>query len=139
MDSKHEPHTPVLFLAMFWSGPGAKTISEIIGVYDWINRLIISKTELEDALNSLLSAGLVERLNDDFKISDKAYAEFDAFLRKRKRNKFDAVRAYFQKLDLAVENVTAEVQLSDEQYSDHLSEYRKEFSGALTRTSRDCS
>lgn len=136
MASKHEVHSPIVFLAMFWSGRGAMTISEIIGVYDWINRLIISKSELEDALNFLLAAGLLERDDNGFKISDEAYAEFDTFLSKRKKDKFDAVHLYFQKLDLEIENVNAEVQLSDEQYNDHLSEYRKAFRDGLARAPR---
>ena len=46
--------TPIIFLAMFWGGGGPYTISQIIHVYDWINRDIPSREDLETALNTML-------------------------------------------------------------------------------------
>lgn len=121
--SAHEKHRTNLFLAMHWSGGGIKTVAEIIAAYDWINRLVISKFELEDALSFLLAANLLERAGDGFKLCDWAYADFGAFLKRRKKNKFDAVELYFRRLP-ATGIVTDDVRFSEQQYRSFVSTSR---------------
>lgn len=128
-------HTQITFLAMYWSGGGTKTIPEIIGAYDWINRQVITKHELEEALTHLLSASLLEHDNAGYRITDEAYASFEAFLVKRKANKFDAVRLYFDKLP-PIENVSDEVKLSDEDYKQYLNKYHTAFRDALANATK---
>jgi hypothetical protein len=132
--SEHEQNSPIVFLAMFWSGGESKSISEIIGVYDWINRLILTRGELEGALNYLLAVDLIERENEGFRITDKAYAEFQAFLEKRKKNKFYAIKLYFQQLPV-MEKLVDDVRITDEQYNEYLSKYHKAFRDAVSKAS----
>lgn len=130
-DAQHQ----TLFLAMYWSGGGPHTISSMIGACDWIARIILTKSELEDAINCLLAAGLIEWEPGGFRISPEAYADFGSFLRRRKRNKFDAVEQYFGMLH-PIDSVTAEFRLTDEEYGAHLSEYRKAVRDALAKLPR---
>lgn len=109
---------------MFWTGRGAKTLPQIIGAYDSISRLIVSRSELEDALNFLLAASLIEWDNGRYRIPGPAYSDFENFLKKRKRNKFDVVRLYFERLP-GIGDVARKVQLSDDQFDAHVSEYRR--------------
>jgi hypothetical protein len=128
-----DKHVPIVFLAMFWSGGSAMTIPEIIGAFDWIFRLLIFRTELEEALNFLLSADLVESVDGRFKIRDDAYTDFKTFLERRKKNKFDCVRQYFERLP-EIGSLTNEVQITDEQYKAYVSEYHRMMRNALAKT-----
>lgn len=87
--------TEIIFLAMFWGGGGPYTIPEIIGVYDWINRAIPNRFEMQTALNTLLALGLVEQQEDKFLIPKEQFRSFDAFKKKKRKNKFDLVTLYF--------------------------------------------
>lgn len=109
-----------------------KTIQEIIHAYDWINRDILTRTEFENALNFLLAVGPLEPDNGKFRIPDEKKDDFDVFLERRKRDKFETIRVYFQRLPQII-NVPAELRLSDEQCEDYLAEYRSSFRKALGR------
>jgi len=49
----------VLFLSMFWGGNPVCTLTDMIWLYDWVNRDIPSAQQLDGALNRLIAAGLV--------------------------------------------------------------------------------
>lgn len=51
--------TPIIFIAMFWGGGGPYRIFEIVGVYDWVNRSIPTREEMNTAFTSLLALGLM--------------------------------------------------------------------------------
>ena len=123
MDVTSRQQAPLLFLALFWSGREAKSVSEIIGAYDWINRLVIAKTELEDALGLLLASGLVEQVGLRFKVRDDAYAAFDTLLKKRKRDKFELAVSFLSRQP-PIEEVTVGFELSENEYERCLAEYR---------------
>ncbi len=74
-----EGATPIIFLAMFWGGGGPYTISQVIHVYDWINRDIPSREDLEVAFNTLLSLEFITMHDDEFKSVRKIGNDFDAF------------------------------------------------------------
>ena len=63
--------TQIIFLAIFWGGGGPYSISQIIHVYDWINRAIPRREELEDALNLLLFHKLIKIENNKYYIPKK--------------------------------------------------------------------
>ncbi len=90
--------TPIIFLAMFWGGGGPYTIPEIIRVYDWINRAVPDREDLESALNTLLAMGLIEKQDDRFLVPLSRCQEFDAFRKKKRKNKFETVKMYFRQL-----------------------------------------
>ena len=69
--------TQIIFLAMFWGGGGPYEISQIIHAYDWINRGIPTREELEIALNTLLSLELITMNEDKFQIPIDIGMDFD--------------------------------------------------------------
>ena len=73
--------TPIIFLAMFWGGGGPYTIPEIIHAYDWINRDVPDREQMESALNTLLAMGLIEKQDDRFRVNRSRGQEFDVFWR----------------------------------------------------------
>ena len=116
--------TPVIFLAMFWGGGGPYSISEIVGVYDWINRAIPSKAEMQTALNSLLAMGLIEEQDNTFRVPKRQHAAFDAFRKRKRKDRFDTVRMYFQQLP-EVGVVPEGVKLTKSEYDSHVKENNK--------------
>jgi hypothetical protein len=118
--------TAVIFLAMFWGGGGPYTIPDIIGVCDWVNRAIPSKNEMQAALNALLAMGLIEKKENRFLISKRQHAAFEAFRKRKRKDRFDAVRMYFQQLS-AVADVPIMVELTDQEYKAHVNEYNRVF------------
>lgn len=125
--------TPVIFLAMFWGGGGPYTIPNIIHVYDWINRAIPTRGEMEAALNELLALGLIERHNDNFSIPKPQYRAFDEFKKKKRKNKFDLARMYFGQLPVVAE-VPRVIELTEAEHEEHIKAYRKDFAEALKRS-----
>ena len=123
---------PVIFLAIFWAGGGPFTISDIIGACDWVNHSIPDRAELEAALNLLLAVKLIERQDDTFLIPKPRYLEFDDFRRKKRKDRFDTVHAFFDKLIYADE-APAIIRLTESEYKIHL----KEYYGIFSRTMRD--
>ena len=114
MEIEHND-SPVVFLAMFWGGGGPYTIPEIIRVYDWINRSIPERENLESALNTLLAMHLIEKQDDKFLVPLSRCLEFDAFRKKKRKDKFKTVRLYFKQLPTVME-IPEVVSLSEEQY-----------------------
>lgn len=108
--------TPIIFLAMFWGGGGPYTISEIIRVYDWINRAIPDREDMESALNTLLAMSLIEKQEDRFLVPLSQCRKFDAYRKKKRKNKFETVMMYFKQLPTVAE-VPKVVSLSEEEYS----------------------
>ena len=110
---------------MFWGGGGPYTISQIIHVYDWINRGIPRREELETALNTLLSLGLI-RMDDDgkFQIPMDVGLEFDAFRKKKRKGKFRIARIYFEQFSLPADLPTM-IEISEKQYSSELKRYKE--------------
>ncbi len=125
--------TEIIFLAMFWGGGGPYTISEIIGVYDWINRAIPNRLEIQTALNTLLAMGLVEQRGGKFLIPEEQFCTFDSFKKKRRKNKFDLVTLYFRQLP-AISDPATVVELTEDEYKAHYKAYAKAFEEALKRS-----
>ena len=73
---------------MFWGGGGPYTISQILHVYDWVNRGIPRREELEHALHTLLSLELITVHENIFQIPLEIALAFDAFRKKRRKSKF---------------------------------------------------
>ncbi len=118
--------TPVIFLAMFWGGGGPYTLAEIIHVYDWINRAIPTRDELVSALNILLAMGQIERQEGEFQVSRTAGRAFDAFRKRRRKNKFAAAKMYLEQVPRPA-RVPSVVRLTEAQYAAHVQAYHQAF------------
>ena len=116
--------TQLIFLAMFWGGGGPYEISQIIHVYDWINRGIPTREELEIALNTLLSLELITMNEDKFLIPIDIGMDFDAFRKRKRKGKFKIVKMYFDQFNQPTE-LPNTIQISNKQYSSELKKYRK--------------
>ena len=122
--SEIDLETQIIFLAMFWGGGGPYRISQIIHVYDWINRGIPRREELEIALNTLLSLGLVTINDDKFLIPIDIGMDFDAFRKRKRKGKFKIMKMYFEQFSLPAELPTT-IEISNKQYSSELKKYEK--------------
>lgn len=122
--------TPIIFLAMFWGGGGPYTIPDIIGAYDWVNRAIPTRAEMQTALNSLLAMGLIEQNDSTFQVPKQQHAIFDTFRKKKRKDRFDTVMMYFKQLP-EVANVPEVVKLSESEYKAHVKAYKKAFREAM--------
>ena len=116
--------TQLIFLAMFWGGGGPYEISQIIHVYDWINRGIPTREELEIALNTLLSLELITMNEDKFQIPIDIGMDFDDFRKRKRKGKFKLVKMYFDQFNQPTE-LPNTIQISNKQYSSELKKYRK--------------
>ncbi len=116
--------TPIIFLAMFWAGGGPYEISQIIHVYDWINRDIPTREGLEKALNILLALNCIEIKDDKFLVTRKIGKDFDEFRKKKRNGKFKIIRMYFEQFDLSAKFPRV-VKISEKLYSDELKKYHK--------------
>lgn len=125
--------TEVIFLAMFWGGGGPYTIPRIIGVYDWINRAIPNRLEMQTALNTLLAMGLIEKHGEKFLIPKPQMSAFEAFKNKKRKNKFDLVSLYFKQLPKVAEAALV-VEFSEDEYRAHVKENARAFQEALKRS-----
>ena len=50
IDPEFGPYDGILFLALWWAGGQDCTLSEIIGLYDWVNRDIPTAEDLDGQL-----------------------------------------------------------------------------------------
>jgi hypothetical protein len=116
--------TQIIFLAMFWGGGGPYEISQIIHAYDWINRGIPTREELEIALNTLLSLELITMNEDKFLIPTDIGMDFDAFRKRKRKGKFKIVKMYFDQFNQPTE-LPNTIQISNKQYSSELKKYKK--------------
>ena len=123
-ENKIDLETQIIFLAMFWGGGGPYSISQIIHVYDWINRGIPRREEIEIALNTLLALGLIVIKDDKYLIPLEIGLDFDAFRKKKRKSKFKSVQMYFDqfKQDNKIQHT---IKISSKQYSSELKKYRK--------------
>ena len=119
--------TPIIFLAMFWGGGGPYTISQIIHVYDWINRDIPSREDLETALNTLLFLNFITMQDDKFTVQRNIGEDFDEYNKKMKqKSKFVNVRMFFNQYT-PLPDVPIIVEVSDKTYSNELTKYKESF------------
>jgi len=118
--------TPIIFLAMFWGGGGPYTIAQIIHVYDWINRDIPSRSDLEIAINTLLSLNLIKRQDDKFIIPKNIGNDFDGYRKKKRKRKFATARMYFEQFNPPPE-MPPIFELSEELYKSALNNYLESF------------
>lgn len=116
--------TQIIFLAIFWGGGGPYSISQIIHVYDWINRGIPRREELEDALNLLLFHKLLKRENNQYYIPKNIGDEFDAFRKLKKKSKFEVVKMYFKNYRQPPD-LKKQVLISEKEYKDELKKYKE--------------
>src|SRR5262249_45116806 len=77
-----------IFLALWWGGAAARTLSEIIWLCDWVEREIPTAAELDGALNRLIACDLVVACAGRFRIPARVGRKFDAFRRRRRRGRF---------------------------------------------------
>lgn len=118
--------TQIIFLAMFWGGGGPYTISQVIHVYDWINRDIPSREDLEVAFNTLLSLDFISLKDDKFTIQRKIGNDFDEFRKKKRINKFKTARLYFEQYPLPTD-IPNVISISQERYAEEYAKYSKAF------------
>ncbi|MCD4794110.1 MAG: hypothetical protein K8R54_12800 [Bacteroidales bacterium] len=119
--------TPIIYLAMFWGGGGSYTISQIIHVYDWINRDIPNRKDLETALNTLLFLNFITMQDDKFSVMQNIGNDFDKYNKKNKRkSKFENVRMFFKQYDPLPE-IPVVVEVSEKTYSKELAKYKESF------------
>jgi hypothetical protein len=119
-----DPETQIIFLAMFWGGGGPYAISQIIHVYDWVNRGIPRREDLEIALNTLLSLKLIAVHENMFLIPLDIGMSFDAFRKRKRISKFKAVKLYFNQF-LRPSELQHTIEISIKLYSTELKKYRK--------------
>jgi hypothetical protein len=86
----------ILFLALFWGGNRLCTLTDLIARYDWVNRVIPTADELDGALNRLLAAGLIAKRRHGFCIPARVAREFDAFRKRRRRDRFVVARTFVE-------------------------------------------
>ncbi len=115
---------------MFWGGGGPYTITDIIGVYDWVNRSIPNRADMESALNTLLAIGLIEKRDDKFLVPASQCREFDAFRKKKRKDKNNTVMMYFKQLP-SIAEIPKVISLTEEQYKVHVKENSMAFDKAM--------
>ena len=118
--------TPLVFLAMFWGGGGPFSIRDLILVYDWVNRDVLSRDEMEHALNYLLAAGVIERENGEFRIEKTHLQAFQQFRRKRRKGRFELAELYVRKLP-EIRRPKRVIKLGEKAYELQLAESRRAF------------
>jgi hypothetical protein len=118
--------TPIVFLAMFWGGGGPYTISELINVYDWINRDIVSRADLERALNELLMLELIQVKDNAYLVPRTVGMDFDTYRKKKRKGRFQIARMYFEQFDLP-RRAPRTVRLTEARYASELKKYRDSF------------
>ena len=119
--------TPIIFLAMFWGGGGAYTISQIINVCDWINRDIPSREDLEAALNTLLFLNFITMQDDKYTVQRNIGEDFDKYNKKMKqKSKFVNVRMFFNQYT-PLPDIPIIVEVSEKTYSNELTKYKESF------------
>ena len=121
-----EGETPIIFVAMVWGGGGPYTMSQILHVYDWVNRAIPEREDLETALNALLHLGLVEEEDGAFRVVRKEGEAFEAYRKKNRKSKFATVRKYFERFEPPAD-LPRRVEISKARYAAALKAYRKSF------------
>ncbi|MHC4777122.1 MAG: hypothetical protein ACYTFG_00950 [Planctomycetota bacterium] len=124
IDQVENSEAPIVYLAMFWGGGGPFKISQILHVYDWVNRALPTREDLVFSLNALLAMGLVERSGENFRVSPTRGEEFDAFRKRRRKSKFETVRLYFSQLD-RLPDIPETITMTREEYDGHVREYRR--------------
>lgn len=132
MRNPERSETPVIFLAMYWGGGGPYTIAEIISVYDWVNRTIPTRAEMESALNTLLAMGLIENQEETFRIPESRYRDFESFRKMKRKDRFETARMYFRQLP-APGRIPKKIRLTEKEYDAHYKAYQKSFWEAARR------
>lgn len=119
--------TQVVFLAMVWVDGEAVDLAGLVETYDWINHSIPSREELQGSLNVLLAMGLIEVTEKGcFAPLAAKRAAFEAFREKKRKDKFETVRMFFEDLDRP-EDVAEVVVLEDSAYRACLKAYLGKF------------
>src|SRR5262245_38628038 len=96
INPEFDPHDAWLFLALRWGGGQACSLADLIGLYDWVNRDMPTAEELNGGLNRLMAAGLLAERRGGFRIPAKVVRQFDAFRRRRRRDRFNMATAFVQ-------------------------------------------
>jgi hypothetical protein len=132
IDPKFGPYDSVLFLALRWGGGRADSLADLIWLYDWVNRDIPSAELLDAGLNRLAAAGLVVERRGTFRIPAKVVREFDAFRRRRRRNRFDMAAAFVQAAG-PLQAVPRRVTIRSADQRQAYEEYQRKFKAALAQ------
>ncbi len=119
-----DSETRIIFLAMIWGGGGSYSLSQIIHAYDWINRAIPEREEIETALNILLSYDFIAAEAGSFSVNEKVGMEFETYRKRIRKRKFKAMQMYFSKLTQDIE-ITDSIKITEKEYSSALREYKK--------------
>ena len=117
---------------MFWGGGGPYTIPQIMWVYDWINRAVPNRDEMESALNALLAAGLVQETGGKFLLPRGECRKFDIFRKKKRKDRFDVAHLYFRALPRPAE-ISRVVRLTAYEYKSLHKEYDRSFWEAFNK------
>lgn len=116
--------TQIIFLAMIWGGKGPYTISQIIHVYDWINRAVPNREELEIAINTLLALDLLIMNDGKYIIPIEIGQDFEAFRKRNRKSKFKTVQMYFDRLNREID-LKQSIEISQKEYASELRKYEK--------------
>ena len=129
IDPSSTPQDSEIFIALFWAGcrpENAFTLMQLIHAFDWINRYIPTAEELDGSLNRLIAAGLLARENDNFALPLDIFNEFDAYRKRRRKNKFVLAKAFLAAREPLTE-VARSVSITEDAYRSALEMYRNEW------------
>jgi hypothetical protein len=130
IDPEFGPCDSVLFLALRWGGGQAEDLAALINLYDWINRDIPSAEALDGGLNRLMAAGLVAERGGKFYIPGKVVSEFDAFRKRRRRDRFDMAEDFVQAAG-PLKTVPRRITIREADQQRACDEYHRRFEDAL--------
>ena len=124
IDPEFDTYDYVLFLALFWSGGGPHDIPGIIHAYDWVNREIISREEFISAINKLIAWKLVTHDENNFSIPEHIKQEFDAFRKKKRKDRFEVAKLYIKKQP-QLNEVPIEISPTEKEFNEYINENHK--------------
>lgn len=130
IDAAFAPTDGVLFLALWWGGGRAGTLKDVIHLCDFVNRSIPSASELDGGLNRLLAAGLIAERGGRFRVPAKVLRAYDAFRRRRRRDRFTMADEFVRKAG-PLEEVPRRVRVTAADQGRAYEEYHRWFEATL--------
>ena len=90
---------------------------------------------MQAALNELLALKLIDKQDEKYLVPEPRYREFDAFRKKRRKDRFDTVAMYFRNLS-DVTQAPQTIKMTDKEYMAHVKEYRSTFREAMRKVEK---
>jgi hypothetical protein len=135
MAPRFQNRDSVIFLALYYRGGKADDLSDLIAAYDWVNREIPTATELDGGLNRLIAAHLVVERRGKFTIPRSVLRAFNAFRRRRRRNRFVMAATFIQSCEPLV-HVARRMSVRHMDWQSACANYQRKFAEALTKLSK---